>query len=185
MEPWLIIVLLGAAAFVYALMLPKKPASQVDKSASDRVVKEVEATLEQYMADIETENDALVELVAQMKKDSSVKQSTLEEQLTEMKKQLIKVEQHLIEYDNRISVSENKSLNDDLEILSANVDADEKPLDLLDTSKEPVNTIKHRYSEVFELHDQGKSIDSIAKIVGLQPGEIQLILQLAKQEAAM
>lgn len=183
MEPWKIIVLLGAAALVYAFMLPKRSVS-VDKSSSDSVVKEVEATLEQYMADIDEENDALVELVAQMKKDSSAKQSALEERLTEIKQQLIQVEQHLIQYDNRISLTENKQSND-IQMVSGNKYAEEEPQELLDTPEEPVDTIKYRYSELFELHDQGKSIDVIAKIVGLQRGEVQLILQLAKQEAAM
>ncbi|AJS59141.1 DUF6115 domain-containing protein [Paenibacillus sp. IHBB 10380] len=182
MEPWIIIVLLGAAALVYAFMLPKR-AVPVDKSSSDRVVKEVEATLEQYMADIEEENNALVELVSQMKKDSSVKQSVLEGQLTELKQQLVHVEQHLIEHANRITITENKQSND-LQI-GANIVAEVQPIELLDTPEERIDTIKHRYPELFELHDQGKSIDVIAKTVGLQRGEIQLILQLAKQEAAM
>jgi len=50
---------------------------------------------------------------------------------------------------------------------------------------EPVNSIKTRYPKLFELDEQGKSIDSIAKLTGLQRGEVQLILQLAKQEESM
>jgi hypothetical protein len=44
------------------------------------------------------------------------------------------------------------------------------------------NTVKSRYKEVFDLHDSGKSIEYIAKKLGKNKGEVQLILGLAKQE---
>ncbi|MNJ40883.1 hypothetical protein D3C77_357880 [compost metagenome] len=44
------------------------------------------------------------------------------------------------------------------------------------------DSFHERYPELFELYDQGKSIDMIAKAVGIQRGEVQLILQLAKKE---
>lgn len=46
----------------------------------------------------------------------------------------------------------------------------------------PVNTIKRRYTALFEMYEAGKSMDMIAKSTGMQRGEVQLILQLAKQE---
>ncbi|HZG75674.1 MAG TPA: hypothetical protein VEZ72_07425, partial [Paenibacillus sp.] len=44
------------------------------------------------------------------------------------------------------------------------------------------STVKSRYKEVFDLHDSGKSIEYIAKKLGKNKGEVQLILGLAKQE---
>ena len=44
------------------------------------------------------------------------------------------------------------------------------------------NTIKARYKELFDLYDSGKSIEYIAKKLGRNKGEVQLILGLAKQE---
>ena len=49
----------------------------------------------------------------------------------------------------------------------------------------PVHSIKSRYAELFDLYEQGKSIDMIAKTTGLQRGEVQLIIQLAKQEESV
>lgn len=50
-------------------------------------------------------------------------------------------------------------------------------------SQEPRReSIKDRYTELFRLHDEGKSMDAIAKQTGIQLGEVQLILQLAEQE---
>ena len=66
LKPWIYIVLLGIAAVLYAFMLPKRREETV---SSERVVKEVENTLEGYMAEIQNENEQLVELVSQMKKN--------------------------------------------------------------------------------------------------------------------
>ncbi|MNC80265.1 hypothetical protein D3C75_1330060 [compost metagenome] len=46
----------------------------------------------------------------------------------------------------------------------------------------PQEQDRDRYPELFELYGKGKSIDMIAKTMGLQRGEVQLILQLAKKE---
>ncbi|MCI3918996.1 hypothetical protein MO973_01975 [Paenibacillus sp. TRM 82003] len=44
------------------------------------------------------------------------------------------------------------------------------------------HTVKERYREVFEMYEGGKSIEYIAKKLGKNKGEIQLIIGLAKQE---
>ncbi|OAB35794.1 hypothetical protein PMSD_12385 [Paenibacillus macquariensis subsp. defensor] len=183
MKPWIIIVMLGLAALVYAVMLPRR---QSDKISSEQVVKEVESTLEQYMADIEEENDTLVELVGQIKKDTSAKHMAMEEQLKEMRQRLLEVEQHSVQQGARITDVEKEKLLQVTalaEMPSLGVNTTDLPEnEQSDDVPEAVNSIKHRYSELFELHNQGKSIDIIGKLVGLQRGEVQLILQLAKQE---
>ncbi|AZK47767.1 hypothetical protein [Paenibacillus lentus] len=49
---------------------------------------------------------------------------------------------------------------------------------------EATNSLRSRYPELFDLYARGKSIDMIAKTVGIQRGEVQLILQLANREDA-
>ena len=178
--------MLGAAALIYAVMLPKR---QENKLSSEQMVKEVEATLEQYMADIEEENDTLVDLVGQMKKDTTAKQVALEEQIREMSQRLLQVERQseqqaaLImeaEQERRLHVSTLAELNS---VKAAVIDTPEDEQSI--KMAIPENSIKHRYAELFELYDQGKSIDLIGKSVGLQRGEVQLILQLAKQEESL
>ena len=186
MEPWIIIVMLGVAALIYALMLPRK---KIDKPFSDLMIKEVESTLEQYMADIEAENDTLVELVSQMKKEITTRQTVLEESLSETQQRLLDVERQSAEYEIRLAeIKEEKILHTSTltETKSVSEDAIEMTeIAQSDEISEPVNSIKQRYSEVFELHEQGKSIDVIGKLIGLQRGEVQLILQLAKQEGTL
>lgn len=46
------------------------------------------------------------------------------------------------------------------------------------------SSIRNRYADLFEMYQAGKSIDAIAKKLGRNKGEIQLILQLSKQEEA-
>jgi hypothetical protein len=42
--------------------------------------------------------------------------------------------------------------------------------------------MKSRYAELFSLHDQGKSVEFIAKKLDMNKGEVNLIIQLSKQE---
>lgn len=178
--------MLGAAALIYAVMLPKR---QENKLSSEQMVKEVEATLEQYMADIEEENDTLVDLVGQMKKDTTAKQVAMEEQMREMHQRLLQVERQSDQQATLIMEAEQeRHLH-----VSALAELNSVKAGVIDTSEDeqsikmavPENSIKHRYTELFELYDQGKSIDLIGKSVGLQRGEVQLILQLAKQEESL
>ncbi|WP_438350164.1 hypothetical protein ACP8HI_05720 [Paenibacillus sp. FA6] len=186
MEPWIIIIMLGAAALIYAVMLPRK---KIDKTSSELMVKEVESTLEQYMADIEAENDTLVELVGQMKKETTTRQTILEESLIEMQQRLLLVEKQSAEYELRLAeIKQDKILHASTlaEMQTAATEVITLPeLEESAADSEPVNSIKQRYSEVFELHEQGKSIDVIGKLIGIQRGEVQLILQLAKQEGTL
>ncbi|WP_375547005.1 hypothetical protein [Paenibacillus sp.] len=192
----MIAVILGAAAIAYAFLLPKR---QADKSSSDKekMVQEVEATLEQYMADIERENVELVELISQMKQETTSKQLAQQEQLAEMRQRLVHLEQQALQYEARITDLEQGSRQAE-SLLMAQVRemAAAKPGDSVEeerlhtelqvSAEEPKEpSICERYPELFEFHAQGKSVDGIAKLVGMQKGEVQLILQLAKQEGSL
>ncbi|GJM71441.1 hypothetical protein HMSSN036_36570 [Paenibacillus macerans] len=87
-DPWFYVVLLGAAALVYALLLPGRQASSPKNDAA----KEMEATLEQYMSEIERENQELIDLVSQMKQEFASKQLAQQEQTAELRKRLSDVE---------------------------------------------------------------------------------------------
>lgn len=195
MKPWIIVAILGAAAIVYALMLPKRKA---DKSSSDKdkIVQEVEATLEQYFADIERENEELVGLIAQMKQEASSKQLAQQEQLVEMRQRIIQLEQQQAQYEARMAALEEgskhaasqppQSVPETLGTQGSRA-GDESDHNESEASAEEglEPSIRERYPELFELHAQGKSIEGIAKRVGMQKGEVQLILQLAKQEGSL
>lgn len=200
-EPWFYIVLLGAAALVYALLLPGRQAS----APKAEMARELEATLEQYMAEIENENQELIDMVAKMKQDLSSKQLAQQEQIAELRQRLGDAEAYAKQTEARLELVEqalkekpihaasSKLVDAPLVIqpqLEAAVAAESDHLSAEPTPEpdEPElpqqDLVRDRYPELFELYDKGKSIDIIAKATGLQRGEVQLILQLAKKEEA-
>jgi hypothetical protein len=209
-QPWIYIVLLGAAAVVYAWLLPKRQAGQGTEEA---VVKKVEATLEQYMADIENGNDELIELVSGMKQEHAVKQATLQEQVIELRNRIVEMERQAAlsaitsqETPQTVSVPEAPihtgiprqaaaaygqfhSPQDAASVQAGQFNASLKTVEEQVPSPEPTpeiqpepESIRERYQELFALYEQGKSVDYIAKQSGIQRGEVQLILQLAERE---
>ncbi|WP_100538052.1 hypothetical protein [Paenibacillus sp. GM2FR] len=179
LKPWIYIVLLGIAAVLYAFMLPKRREETV---SSERVVKEVENTLEGYMAEIQNENEQLVELVSQMKKELDAKQQAHQEQVSDLRQRMLAMEQKMTDSQTRIRTAEEKLAQAaDAASLSAGAAAAASEVE----PAPPVHSIKSRYTELFDLYEQGKSIDMIAKTTGLQRGEVQLIIQLAKQEESV
>lgn len=183
-DPWFYIVLLGLAALIYAMLLPNRKSP--DKS-TDHGLGDIEVTLEQYMSEIEKENDELIDLIAQMKQDFTSKQLAHQEQIVELRQRIIEIEQT-----NNVAVLQPVQLPLPLEKAHSSVPSVEdtqaavlvaeasSEFEVVET-KAP-ESVRDRYPELFDLYEKGKSIDMIAKTIGIQRGEIQLILQLAKRE---
>ncbi|ALP35003.1 hypothetical protein ASL14_01255 [Paenibacillus sp. IHB B 3084] len=202
-QPWIYIVLLGAAAVVYAWLLPKR---QAGRGTEEVVVQKVEATLEQYMADIENDNDELIELVSRIKQEHAVKQASLQEQVAELRNRIVELErQAALASVSTQSVSGSEVLHTgtphqvvaaygqfrntqsaipmQAEQSDASIVAVEEQAPLQEAEPEAQQeSIRERYQELFSLYEQGKSVDYIAKQSGIQRGEVQLILQLAERE---
>ncbi|MBE0335404.1 hypothetical protein [Paenibacillus sp. 23TSA30-6] len=202
-QPWIYIVLLGAAAVVYAWVLPKR---QAGRGTEEVVVQKVEATLEQYMADIENDNDELIELVSGIKQEHAVKQASLQEQVAELRNRIVELERqaalasvstqsvsgsevlhtgtpHQVvaaygQFRNTQSAIPMQAEQSDASIVAVEVQA---PLQEAEPEAQQ-ESIRERYQELFSLYEQGKSVDYIAKQSGIQRGEVQLILQLAERE---
>ncbi|MDO7905804.1 hypothetical protein Q5741_05165 [Paenibacillus sp. JX-17] len=186
MEPWQIIVLLGAVAVVYALLLPKRAK---EPAAGEQIVKNVEATLEQYLAEIERDNDEIIALVADLKQDHAAKQAALQEQVAEMRQRVVQLEQQAAGQDSVLSQlrEDHAAARQSLLELAYGMESGGRADEPQQAEEEPPLSpkVRERYPELFQLYEQGKSLDAIGKQIGLQRGEIQLILQLAKQEEAL
>ncbi|MBP2001090.1 DNA-binding NarL/FixJ family response regulator [Paenibacillus shirakamiensis] len=180
-SPWLYVVLLGAAAIVYSLMLPKRK-EQLTEFSTD--TSQVEATMEHYMSEIERENLEIVELVAQIRTEAKAQRLSLQEQVTELRTRLSESDRSYAAQDMRIQLLE-RSFSVDTATAAENV-ARAEMLKQENEKSVPVNSasqsVRDRYADLFELHNQGKSMDAIAKALGIQRGEVQLILQLANKE---
>ncbi|WP_379126585.1 hypothetical protein [Paenibacillus sp. sgz500958] len=191
MQPWVYIVLLGVAAIAYSLMMPRRSKQE---NLEQRALKETEAALEMYVADIERENEEIINLVGSIKQQSQATQGALQEQLVELKAQLAEQQRISAQLESRLTAGESGLLQ--LAMLSKGqpdavnerIVPEKTENSIAEEQTEPakpVNSIKLRYPKLFELNEQGKSIDAISKIVGLQRGEVQLILQLSKQEESL
>ncbi|MBA9086103.1 hypothetical protein FHR92_002576 [Fontibacillus solani] len=189
-DPWFYIVLLGLAAVVYAMLIPSRKSTTAPVNNG---IGELETTLEQYMSEIEKENDELIDLVAQMKQDFASKQLAQQEQIVELRKRMIEVEQvsrnnttigkaaeHIAEAAPEPAMKTGYAVEE--AVIPVSSDVIEHPDHSADLDTKAPESVRDRYPELFDLYEKGKSIDMIAKTIGIQRGEIQLILQLAKRE---
>jgi len=171
--------------------MPRKDKVQ---QPSHQLVQEMESTLEHYMTEIEQDNDALIQRVAELKGEATAADHRMQSQLQELQQRLDQLEQQKIKT-TELSTAANimgqraeglqaQSLMDSVraetnqQIASAS-ELQDNPQQEKDQKRE---SIKDRYTELFRLHDEGKSMDAISRQTGIQLGEVQLILQLAERE---
>ncbi|MEW9697693.1 hypothetical protein [Paenibacillus sp. SI8] len=197
MKPWMYVVLLGLVIIVYARFIPKKEAT-----AKPNVVQEIEETIESFAAEMDEQNQALLDLFSRTRQDYEVELAKLSGRLESLEKQKQELSQELT----KVHVNQQQTMRiidpvaQDLENSSKSglpfaesqlLTPIETSLLLQDEAKIeeveevpsfPGLSMKARYAELFSLHNQGKGVEAIAKKLGLNKGEVNLILQLSKQE---
>ncbi|WFA20365.1 hypothetical protein ERY13_25585 [Paenibacillus mucilaginosus] len=208
-QPWMYIVLLGLVLVVYAKIIPKAPGGAARDSGG--MVGEMEEAMDHFAAELEEQNQALIAMFAETKKENEMQYvrlasrvEALEKQNAALQQELSRVsfaqEQHKEEHRGGVSfaaapppqVPASAPPAGGQMILPQDPASALHPLELQalqpdggEAAPEPPpapKNIKDRYEELFRLYEQGKSTDAIAKKLGLNKGEIHLILQLAKQE---
>ncbi|WP_373229564.1 hypothetical protein [Cohnella sp.] len=185
-SPWLSIVLLGVAITGYAWMIPKASG----KSKETEFVSE--AAYDRLLEDLETENRELVDAVAKFKREQ-------DETVEKLGRRIVDMEQQMIKWLEQAPASATSSRSETLDLETSETTSSEKIItetaaasSIIHTpSSDPVMhediaipppTIRSRYSELLELHDKGRSVEQIAKAMGMNKGEVQLILQLVRRE---
>lgn len=175
------IVLLGAVAVVYAMITPRKAAPN-DEQAS--TVRNMETALEQFMENMEADNREMVELVTSSQKEAKQQAQEREERINQLEQRCNELQQSLSEQakaqqpvaafqsaQRPVVVSNSEEIESQISVLEP---------EAVDPPRSA--TIRSRYTELFTLHDSGKSVEAIAKRMNMNKGEVQLILQLSKQE---
>ncbi|KEQ27521.1 hypothetical protein ET33_19960 [Paenibacillus tyrfis] len=185
------IVLVGLLIVVYAKIIPRK--SEGAAKPDGAIVKEMEQAMDHLAMELEEQNKALIELFSGTKQTYeehtaklTSRVETLEKQCQELRHELGRLT--FSEEQRRLSLQANVSKQG--EALGASAGAAVSQADtesaVPDTQPEAANkaamNMKERYAELFGLYESGKSTDYIAKKLGMNKGEISLILQLAKQE---
>lgn len=199
MQPWMYVVLLGLVLIVYARFLPKEQASASTKT---NVVQEIEETIEHFAAEMDEQNQTLLNLFSKTKQDYEIELAKLAGRLESLEKQKHELSQELTkvhvnhQMNQRTNAATDISSDDQYSVVSRIPIANPAQSvqvtssELAAASKEsiveePIYTglsMKSRYSELFSLHEQGKGVEAIARKLGMNKGEVSLILQLARQE---
>jgi hypothetical protein len=168
MYPWMYVVLLGLVLIVYARALPKSE-TVVQKNT---VVQEIEETIEHFAVEMDEQNRAILDLFSKTRQDYEVEMSKLSGRLELLEKQKSQLSQELIKI--QVTKEPEPVVQEVEEPAEVVVEADELPPYSL--------SMKSRYAELFSLYDQGKGVEMIAKKLGMNKGEVNLIIQLSRQE---
>ncbi|MFX3632944.1 MAG: DUF6115 domain-containing protein [Candidatus Pristimantibacillus sp.] len=180
MDNWSYIVLVGAVVLVCALLVPRKQSTSTD-SNSNQAVRNMEVALEQFMENMELDNQELVKLVTSLKEEGRTQSEVKEQRISVLEQRIAVLEQLLEQQRQEIK---------DVSVQSSSIAYTAAATEIapfVEQSLEPIQvqasqTIQSRYSELLQLYNEGKSIEAIAKKLNMNKGEVQLILQLAKQE---
>ncbi|MCS7461867.1 hypothetical protein N0M98_17155 [Paenibacillus doosanensis] len=185
-QPWVYIVLIGLIIIVYAKIMPRTNGS---KELQGPTIGEIEETMEHFAAELEEQNEALIRQLAETTREYDAQSAKLASKIDMLEKQSVHTGQEIA----RLSLA-NEELQKKLERITEwqqsvlqNAAAFPQPSgEAAAAVEEPQASqgmnIKKRYSELFSMYDQGKSSDYIAKKMGMNKGEVSLIIQLAKQE---
>ncbi|KIL39221.1 hypothetical protein SD70_21345 [Gordoniibacillus kamchatkensis] len=201
--PWMYVVLLGLVCLVYAQMLPRPGKT----APSGDMMKELEQSMELFASDMEQQNESLLQLFTDTKRDYEAHLAKLSGRLEQLEKQNQQLVQELTRpkpdiptrqetqrepipsrplsaaesaVPSAAAVDPGTSLHPQSFSASDETGQADGPL-----RREPLlMNVRHRYAELFKLHGQQKSVEYIAKKLGMNKGEVQLIIQLARQEDA-
>ncbi|WP_091169756.1 hypothetical protein [Paenibacillus sp. 1_12] len=179
-QPWVYIVLFGLVFIIYAKIIPK---ASTTKGQANPTLHEIEEAMEHFTAELDDQNKALVQLLAETKRDYEVQTAKLTSRLEIVERQSTLTNQEL---------SKLGFAYDELQKKAAYPPEKKEMIELQKTTVEdtvadvvdpPVAmNLKTRYVELFTLFEQGKSVEHIAKKLNMNKGEVNLIFQLAKQE---
>ncbi|MCM3745982.1 hypothetical protein M3223_01300 [Paenibacillus pasadenensis] len=187
LQPWHYIVLIGALVLVWANLLSRrrKSGNASAEQAPAAGLQQMELALEQFMENMEESQRSLADMVSVSKEQERAEAERREQRIAELEKQCQSLHEELqkqaaaaapavealaVEYSAPLAESSTAQLHPALA-------APEPP-----ASAAQMPGIRERYKQLFELYDEGRSIEQIAKRLGMNKGEVMLIQQLARQE---
>ncbi|MDB4868501.1 MAG: hypothetical protein JWR03_2834 [Cohnella sp.] len=181
MSPWVSVVLFGFAVFGLAWLTPKR--SQGEEGSG--IVGD--AAYDRLLEDLEMENRELVDAVTIFKQEQDQTVHRLGNRIVELERQMkVWTEQPLSASAAKIPAPEAPSIPDSAAAPDQAQEAAAQPAADIESDRDeadlPPSSIRVRYAELIALHNKGRSMDQIAKSAGMNKGEVQLILQLARRE---
>ncbi len=198
-NPLLYVVLLGLILIVFSRFLPKSASS----SPSRLMVKEMEESLDQFGAEMEEQNRVLIELFSETKREYELQITNLAGRLETLERQNAELSRQFgrLAHDREGALLQARvaalhgGWSDPMTGPGQQAAAAQQTAapqargseNLIEGSRQPDEKVslihlKIRYAELFSYHEAGKSVDYIAKKLGMNKGEVGLILQLSRQE---
>ncbi|MCY9592933.1 hypothetical protein PC41400_21290 [Paenibacillus chitinolyticus] len=207
MEPWQMIVLLGLVIVVFAGVIPRSAAKKGGQAPSAQLVKELEESMAHFASDLEQQNQALIDLFKETQREHKLEVAKLTARLEVLERRSAdgngaavhggrESESELSRHGSRSTeprVYGEPAVQTHGSALSTPrpSQTEEFPAEAAAASVQPPQeaprtepdlSVRARYAALFELHDQGRSTEQIAKQLGMNKGEVMLIMQLAKRE---
>ncbi|WP_028561407.1 DUF6115 domain-containing protein [Paenibacillus pinihumi] len=178
-QPWQYLVLLGAFAVVMAFVMPRKhkQATQADQSS----ISDMELALEQFMQTMEADNKEFVAMISRTQQELRDTIAVKEQRIAQLENRCGKLEKELADKHSSLEARIAGLGSQTAVSVSKPSVPSEEPLPAGEEDQ-PADLIKDRYAELLKLYNQGKSVDYIARKLGLNKGEVQLIVQLSIQE---
>ena len=182
-EPWILVVLLGLAIIVYAMIRSRSWRRNASRS---ELVKEMEDAFEQFAEELEADNRELMRHLSELKERYDTENRQLQQRIAGLEQELMQLKQMKSKEPQRVIISRYKKTVEHepgREAVSAGGGAAAARPET-EPDGDPAR-ITERYQPIFQMYEQGKSIEYIAKKMLMNKGEIQLILKLAEQEEAL
>ncbi|MHA7963059.1 DUF6115 domain-containing protein [Paenibacillus sp. CAU 1782] len=183
MDAWQYIVLLGAVVVVFAIILPKRATGSGSPGQS---AQNMETALEQFMENMERDNEDLVELVKNAQQSNRKAHAAFEERIADLELRCQELDGQLQAA--AIFIKEAAASRQMASVAPSAPPAGTMAVEQVQVAAEhsvPTRSIESRYGELFTLYREGKSIEAIAKKLGMNKGEVSLIIGLAKQEGGV
>jgi hypothetical protein len=167
MEAWVYVVLLGAFIVAMAWIRPKNTPAAGDSESR------LEQILDAFMVDMENENQKWHRELESIRDQSDRQIRLLQDQVHQLEAQLKSASL------TATPMGKGAELNTEAHQTVRAVPTD-KPI-LKEEPPEAGGKLENRYEEIFKLAGKGKTVHFISKKTGYPHGEVELILQLAKQ----
>jgi protein-tyrosine-phosphatase len=179
-EPYIYVVLIGLCILVFSFLFAKP--KKLVPPQTPQIMQEVEETMEGFMAELEEDNKKLLDTITHMKESHNQSLHKMTERMERLEQEFQQERQDwkrlvLMTAEKTGQAPARSALPPQAQPLPQ-----PEPLPVQEEPQKPAAGIRGRYEEVLRLHDDGKSVDYIARKCGLNKGEVNLIIQLALQE---
>ncbi|WP_058303958.1 hypothetical protein [Gorillibacterium timonense] len=185
LEPWVVVVIIGILCVLFSW-------TRKEPEPSNPVTADIENAMDLVTASLEEENRKLLEAMSSMKQEYALRADAweaktviLDSQIQELRSQVVRLTERESQHSFSHGIAGQAVYMPEVfrQRESAHAVAKEEyPTEENRRPEAKDSSIRGRYPDLFQLHAEGKSIEQIARKIGLSKGETTLILQLAKQE---